>query len=118
MNIEEFREYCLSKAGTTEHMPFDDVTLVIKVSGKMFALAGIDNFVSMNLKCDPELAIDLRERYEGVKAGWHMSKKHWNTVSAQGDIPDHLLKEWIDHSYDQVVKKLPKKVQAELRLME
>jgi predicted DNA-binding protein (MmcQ/YjbR family) len=115
MNIEEFRTFCLSKPGTTEHMPFDEVTLVIKVAGKMFALAGIEQFASMNLKCDPELAIDLRERYPGVKPGWHMSKKHWNTVSAEGDIPDRLLEEWITHSYDLVVSKLPKRVQAELK---
>lgn len=118
MNIEEFRTYCLSKPGTTEHMPFDEVTLVIKVAGKMFALAGIENFASMNLKCEPEKAIELREHYPGVEPGWHMSKKHWNTVSVKGDIPDHLLKEWIDHSYLQVVGKLSKKVQVELQNME
>ena len=87
MNIESFREYCLSKPGTTEGFPFDEKTLVFKVQGKMFALTDVDAFESVNLKCEPEDAVLLRETYEGVKPGYHMSKKHWNTVTIQSDVP-------------------------------
>jgi predicted DNA-binding protein (MmcQ/YjbR family) len=115
MHIEQFREYCLSLKGVTEEFPFGEETLVYKVMGKMFALTGLDNFESVNLKCDPELAIELRERYDGVTPGYHMNKKHWNTVSTHAGISDKLLYEWIKHSYDLVVSSLPKKIREELK---
>ena len=114
MYIDEFREYCMAKKGVTEGFPFDDKVLVFKVMGKMFALTDVDEFVSINLKCDPEEAALLREQYEGVQPGYHMDKKHWNTVSTDGSVGDHLLKKWIDDSYDLVVAKLPKKLREEL----
>jgi predicted DNA-binding protein (MmcQ/YjbR family) len=114
MNIEEFRNYCISKKYVSEDFPFDKQTLVFKVVGKMFALCDVDEFVSINLKCNPELAIELREKYKGVTPGYHMNKKHWNTVSVLGDIPDSLLYNWIDHSYLLVLKSLPLKVQKNL----
>lgn len=115
MDIESFREYCLAKKGVTEEFPFGEETLVFKVKGKMFALTDIDSFVSINLKCDPENAVLLREQYEAVKPGYHMNKKHWNTVLVRGSYGDKLLKEWIDDSYQLVVKSLPKKIQLELQ---
>jgi predicted DNA-binding protein (MmcQ/YjbR family) len=117
MNIEEYCEYCLAKPGVTESFPFDEKTLVFKVMGKMFALADVDDFDSINLKCDPEKAIRLREEYEAVNPGYHMSKVHWNTVMVNDDAPDKKIYEWIDHSYDLVVKSLTKKLQAELNAL-
>ena len=114
MNIEEYREYCISKKGVTEEFPFDDVTLVFKVMGKLFTLTGINTFESINLKCDPNYAIQLREQYNGIIPGYHMNKKHWNTVSTEDDVTDKLIKELIDHSYDLVVKGLTKKAKIEL----
>lgn len=109
MNIEEFRDYCLSKKGVTEGFPFDETTLVFKVMDKMFALTDTDDEFSINLKCDPEKAIELREQYpETVLPGYHMSKKHWNTIMVDGTLPDKLLIDWIDHSYDLIVSKLTK----------
>lgn len=115
MNVEAYRDYCLSKPFVTESFPFDSETLVFKVGGKMFALAGVNVFVSVNLKCEPERAIDLRETYNGVKPGWHMSKKHWNTITIESDVPTPLLKELIDHSYELVYQSLPKKLKNELQ---
>jgi len=116
MNIEYFREYCLAKTGVTEETPFDEVTLVFKVMDKMFALTNMDLFEGINLKCDPELAVTLREEYDGiVLPGWHMNKKHWNTVKMNEGIPTQKILEWIDHSYNLVVAKLPKKVKEELK---
>lgn len=109
MTLEEYSEYCLSKPGVTDEFPFDNNTLVFKVMGKMFALTGVDNFVSINLKCDPELAIELRERYRAVNPGYHMNKTHWNTVTVNDDASDKMVREWIDHSYHLVVKSLTKK---------
>lgn len=106
MNIEAYRSYCLTKKGVTEEFPFDQNTLVYKVMGKMFALADVDTFQSINLKCDPEKAIQLRETYKGVTPGYHMSKKHWNTVQTDGSIADNLIFQWIDDSYQLVVGKL------------
>ena len=106
MNIESFREYCLSKAGVTEDFPFDRSTLVFKVGGKMFALTDLDNFDSVNLKCDPERSIELRERYIEVQPGFHMNKKHWNTVKFEGKLPDTILRGLIDHSYNLVYNSL------------
>jgi predicted DNA-binding protein (MmcQ/YjbR family) len=114
MNIEEFRTYCLSKKGAHEDFPFGDETIVMKVMGKMFALVSLDGPFSINLKCDPEKAIELRERYPAVRPGYHMDKKHWNSVDIDGSVPIKLIKEWIDHSYDLVLAKLPKKLKEEL----
>ncbi|QEH42346.1 MmcQ/YjbR family DNA-binding protein [Chitinophaga sp. XS-30] len=115
MNLEKYRDFCLSLPGTDEAFPFGETTLVFNVMGKMFALLDIDGFESVNLKCDPEEAIELRERYEGVIPGYHMNKKHWNTVSFDGSIPDKLLLEWTKNSYDLVVAGLPKKVREALQ---
>ena len=114
MNIEAFREYCLDKKGVTEEFPFDESTLVFKVLGKMFALTDLKGEFSINLKCDPEKAIELREKYSAVQPGYHMSKKHWNTVRDDGSVTDELLCNWIDDSYNLVVDKLPKSKKAEL----
>lgn len=109
MNLEEFREYCLAKPGATEGTPFGDDTLVYKVGGKMFALASLEEVPPrVNLKCDPERALDLRDRYEEVQPGYHMNKKHWNTVELSGAIPDSEVRGMIDHSFDLVVARLPK----------
>jgi predicted DNA-binding protein (MmcQ/YjbR family) len=115
MNIEQFQEYCLSFPGVTEEFPFGEETLVYKVMGKVFALTSLDTFESFNVKCDPDNAIELRERYDGVKPGFHMNKKHWNTVETHANIPDKLLREWIKDSYDLVVSSLPKKVRETLQ---
>lgn len=114
MNIEEFRTFCLSHKGTTEELPFDDKTLVFKVMGKMFALTNIDLFEQVNIKCDPEKAIELREQYEDVVPGYHMSKKHWNTVILNNSIDDKQIYEWVKDSYNLIVSKLTKKQKEEL----
>lgn len=114
MNIEEYRAYCLNKKGVTEEFPFDNVTLVFKVAGKMFALTNIDYFESVNLKCDPQKAIEYREQFSAVLPGYHMNKKHWNTIKVNNDVSDNLLYQWTDHSYSLVVKSLPKKLQNSL----
>jgi predicted DNA-binding protein (MmcQ/YjbR family) len=114
MNIEDFRSYCLSLKGAEESLPFDDETLVFKVGGKIFSLTGISLFASVNLKCDPEKAMELREQYPAVIPGYHMNKKHWNTISMDGSISDRLLKEWIKDSYELIVSSLPKKIKQEL----
>ena len=116
MNFEDFREYCLRKPFVSEGFPFDQKTLVLKVAGKLFALADIEDFNSINLKCDPEKAIELRERFAGVHPGYHMSKKHWNTVSVNEDVSRALIFELIDHSYELVFNSLPKKTRNELTL--
>jgi predicted DNA-binding protein (MmcQ/YjbR family) len=109
MDLAEFREYCLSKAGSSEDVPFGPDVLVFKVGGKMFALAALDELpATVNLKCDPDLALDLRDRYEQVRPGYHMNKKHWNTVEIEAGIPDVELRKMIDHSYELVIKRLPK----------
>ena len=115
MNIETIREYCLKKNGVTEGFPFDEETLVFKVMDKMFALTNINPPFYINLKCDPEKAIELREEHPEVKPGYHMSKKHWNTLDLEGSLRLKFVKEWIDHSYDLVVAGLPKKIQSELQ---
>ena len=109
MDIETYRNYCLCKKGVTEEFPFDNSTLVYKVVDKIFTLANIEPFESINLKCDPETALQLREMYEGVTPGYHMNKKHWNTVCIDGSIPDKTICQWIDDSYNLVVNKLPQK---------
>ncbi len=108
MNIESFRSFCTQKKGVTEEFPFDENTLVFKVMGKMFALADVDFFTSINLKCLPDVGVDLRERYPAVQPGYHMNKKHWITVEMDGSIPDKVLKEWITESYNLVTKTLTK----------
>ncbi len=115
MNIEELRSYCLSLKGTSEGFPFDQKTLVFKVMGKMFALLDVDLFSSINLKCDPENAVLLREQYEGITPGFHMNKSLWNTVKINQDVSDKLIYELVAHSYQQVVLKLTKKLQNELQ---
>lgn len=114
MHIEAFREYCLAKPGVTEEFPFDNKTLAYKVMGKLFALTDVDEFVSINLKCDPERTLELRETYASVIPGYHMNKKHWNTIETSGDVGDVMLKELIDHSYELVAKGLTKKLKEEL----
>lgn len=109
MNIEQLHEYCLSKNGAFEDYPFGEETLCFKVSGKIFAITSFSIPLSVNLKCDPELAMDLRERYEDVQPGFHMNKKHWNTVITDGGIPDREIRKMIDHSYELIVKGLSKK---------
>lgn len=115
MNIESIREYCLSKPFVTEEFPFGENTLVFKVGGKMFALSNLDGELSINLKCDPELAITLREEFPAVKPGYHMSKVHWNTIDMDGTVPASKIREWIDHSYDLVFRKLPASVKKQLK---
>lgn len=110
MNIEDFRNFCLKFPGVTEGFPFDRETLVFKVYGKMFALCHVEDFTSVNLKCDPERAIELREQYEAIKPGYHMSKTHWNTVSVDMDASDELIIDLTTHSYDLVFASLPKKI--------
>ena len=102
MNIETLREHCISKPGVTEGFPFGEDTLVFKVKGKIFALANLGGELSLNLKCDPSFALELRERYSSVKPGYHMNKKHWNTIDLDGSIPDKEIFSWIDHSYSLV----------------
>ena len=110
MNIEEFREYCMSKSGVTEEFPFGEDTLVFKVMGKMFALTNLDGDWSLNLKCDPERAIEFREKFPAIQPGYHMNKVHWNTVMMDGSLKDDFVRQLIDHSYQLVVDKLPGKL--------
>ncbi len=114
MTLDHFREYCLSFKGTTEQLSFDENTLVFKVVGKMFALCNMMTFEFTNLKCDPEKAIALREEYKEVTPAWHMNKKHWNSVSFEGDLSDKQIEDWIVDSYNLVVNKMPKKLKIEL----
>lgn len=114
MNIESFRDYCISKKGVTEEFPFDQDTLVFKVMGKIFALTDVDRFDSINLKCHPDRVPALREQYPAVRPGYYMNKKHWNTVLMDGSVPDKLLQEWIDHSYEMVVAGLTRKQRESL----
>jgi predicted DNA-binding protein (MmcQ/YjbR family) len=109
MDLAKLRVYCLSKPGATEDMPFGEDVLVFRVGGKMFALAVLDEVpATVNLKCDPDLALELRDRYEEIQPGYHMNKKHWNTVEIDSGIPDVELCRMIDHSYELVVRTLPK----------
>jgi len=116
MNIEEIREYCISKPGVTESFPFNETALVFKVAGKMFALLDLsEESRGISLKCDPELAIELREQHPEVTPAWHFNKQHWNGVALHGSISNSQLKEWIDHSYTIVVDSLPKSKRETLR---
>ena len=119
MNIEQLRDFCIAKKGVTEHFPFDKDTLVFKVMGKIFVLTSLQKWENeegaVNLKCNPEYSVELREEYEGIIAGFHMSKKHWNTVLIDhSDVSDKLLIALINHSYDLVVSGLTKKIKQEL----
>jgi len=116
MDLAQFREYCLSKPRATEGTPFGPDVLVFKVRGKMFALAALEEVpITVNLKCEPDLALELRDRYQQVQPGYHMNKKHWNTVEIESGIPDAEVRRMIDHSYQLVIKGLPK---AERRKLE
>lgn len=115
MNIEELRDYCLQKPAVTEGFPFGEETLVFKVAGKLFLLIGLEEANRFNVKCDPELAQELRERHPEVQPGYHMNKKMWNTVYMDGTLNRRQLLDMIDHSYNEVVKGLPKKTQAEIK---
>ena len=112
MELEEIRNYCMAKPGVTEGLPFGPETLVFKVMEKIFAITDIENFEFINLKCDPDRAMELREQYDSIRPGWHMNKKHWNSVYPE--TGDRLIKELIDHSYDLIVSSLPKKTRQEL----
>jgi predicted DNA-binding protein (MmcQ/YjbR family) len=114
MNIESFRDFCIKKKGVTESFPFDNETIVYKVGGRIFALTNIDSFESVNLKCDPDYALELREHYQAVSPGYHMNKKHWNTVKINGSLKDSVIFQWIDQSYALVLKGLPAKVRENL----
>jgi predicted DNA-binding protein (MmcQ/YjbR family) len=105
MDIITLREYCISKKGADESFPFGDDTLFFKVNGKIFALVNLDGDLSINLKCDPVLAIDIREKYSSVTPGYHMNKKHWNTIRLDGNVPDKEVFLWIDHSYNLIIKR-------------
>jgi len=118
MNVEEFRDYCLSLKGVTEKMPWVDrdysSILIFEVGGKWFGFVNIEKFEFCDLKCDPELSRELQARYEGISPGWHMNKKYWISVYFHKDVPDSLIKELVASAHDIVFKKLPKKVQAEI----
>ena len=122
MNLETYYEYCLSKKGVTEHFPFDEDTLVFKVGGKMFVLSSLSQWEkgqpSVNLKCDPEYAQELRAEYDDIQPGFHMSKTHWNTITINASVSDALVKELIDDSYGLVFKSLTKKLQSEIQELE
>jgi predicted DNA-binding protein (MmcQ/YjbR family) len=115
MDMEELRGWCLQKPGVEEGFPFGESVLVFKVAGKIFLLADLAEGNSFNVKCDPDLAVELRERHEEVTPGYHMNKRHWNTVRIDGGLKTREIREMIDHSYEIVVKALPKKVREEIR---
>ncbi len=114
MTLEDLQAYCAKKKGVSWDTPFGPDVLVFRVMGKMFALAPISVFDTVNLKCDPERAIELRERYEGISPGYHMNKQHWNTVDVTGSVPQKLIRELVDHSYDLVRDSLPRKVREDM----
>ena len=122
MDLQTYHEYCISKKAVTEHFPFDNDTLVFKVGGKMFALSSLKEWEngtpSVNLKCDPETAEELRASYNAIVPGFHMSKTHWNTVMINDDVSDKMLREMIDDSYNLIIKSLTKKLQAEIGAIE
>ena len=122
MNIEQFYEFCLAKKGVTEHFPFDEDTLVFKVGGKIFCLTSLKKWEegdhSINLKCEPQRALELRAEYEAVEPGYHMSKIHWNTITFNSDVSDKMLLELINHSYELIFKSLTKKAQNEIENLE
>jgi len=107
MTLDTFLQFCDTLPGTEQTFPFNETTLVMKAGGKMYALADITEFKSINVKCDPDEALELRERYEAVRPGYHMSKKHWNTVMLDGSIPQKEILQWIRNSYDLIIQSLP-----------
>lgn len=113
MNIEDVRDYSLSLPMATEDFPFDDVTLVFRVMGKIFVLLSLDASGFFAVKCDPDYAIELRERHSEIQPAFHMNKRHWNQIDLTGSLPDDLIRSLISHSYDQVVKKLPRRLTAQ-----
>ena len=115
MELQKIIDYCSDRKGATEDFPFDETTMVFKIGGKMFALLNLEKPFSINLKCDPDLAEILRERYTGVTPGYHMNKKHWNTVALNSDIPEKELIGMIDHSYQLIFQKLTSKLKDEVR---
>ncbi|MCH7415357.1 MmcQ/YjbR family DNA-binding protein [Belliella sp. R4-6] len=115
MNITFFREYCLSKPGASEDTPFDANTLCFKVGGKIFAIIDIELFESVNLKCEPEYAVELREKHDSIVPGYHMNKKHWNTVIFNSGLSDKFILQLVDHSYDLVFDSLSKKVKENIQ---
>ncbi|OAQ40860.1 MmcQ-like protein [Pedobacter psychrophilus] len=115
MNIETLRTYSLNKLGATESFPFGNDTLVFKVGNKVFLLSSLDNPISFNAKCNPEKAIILRENHPEIIPGFHMNKKHWNTIYYNGNLPEKLLEEMIDDSYKLVFDSLPKALQQEIK---
>jgi len=118
MNIEELRDYCMAKKGVTESFPFDDKALVFKVMNKMFCITNVEQYTGFSAKCDPQRAIELRENYpHGILPGWHLNKQHWNSVRVDEGVPEDLLYELVDHSYDLIVASLPKKLRQELAEM-
>lgn len=118
MNVEDLRDYCLSLKGVEESFPFDETSLVMKVGGKMFALIPLETEkTTISLKCDPDLAIELREKYESVQPAYHFNKKHWNSVFITSEITSKQIKEWINHSYMLVFNSLPKRIQLEIESM-
>lgn len=115
MNAEQLRTYCLAKKGVEEDQPFGPNTLIFKIGGKMFLLLALDAVpLQFNAKCDPDVAIELREQYNCVLPGYHMNKKHWNTVVVDGTVSDKILLQWVNDSYNLVYDSLPKKIKAEL----
>lgn len=112
MNVESAREYCLSKKAVTECLPFDEYSLVIKVMDKMFALIDLEGANSISVKCDPEYAIELRERFSAIEGAYHFNKKYWNQIRFDGDADDQLIEKLIDHSYEEVLKKFTKKLRT------
>lgn len=117
MHVEEIRDYCLVKTGVEESFPFDNETLVFKVGGKIFLLLSLNaNPIQFNVKCEPNKAIDLREKYTYVLPGYHMNKQHWNTIICSSGISKSLIFDWIDDSYNLVLKSLPKKIRSNLKL--
>lgn len=113
MDIETIRDYCIVKKATTEEFPFDEVTLVFKVMGKMYACIGLDDAEWLTLKCDPDYALELRERYSGIEGAFHFHKKYWNQIALKGDVDDKLILKLIDHSYEEVLKKFTRKFKKE-----
>ena len=115
MDIESYRNYCISLPGVTESFPFDENALCFKVGNKIFAILHVETFEFINLKCDPEKAIELREEHEGIRPGWHMNKKHWNSVHHAEGVDDQLVFELTKHSYDLIKASLPKKIRESIQ---
>ncbi len=113
MDIETLRDYCLTKKAAVEEFPFDDIHLVFKVMGKMYACIDLTHADWLCLKCDPEYALELRDRHAGIEPAFHFNKKYWNQVSLRGDIDDRFIRSLIDHSYEEVLKKFTRKVRKE-----